>query len=78
MLISGGGNSVGDWSAAKDWMRMAGLSQRHLAGGKVTLEELLTDPPTLLLRSNYRSGQMSAGQSWFGHPIVANWRRERG
>ncbi len=51
-------------------MRLAGLSQRRLAGGKVTLETLLTAPPALLLRSDYRSKQMSAGQAWFDHPIV--------
>ncbi|MEO8619221.1 MAG: hypothetical protein ABI412_07645 [Sphingomicrobium sp.] len=70
MLVSGGGTSVGAWSAVKEWMRLAGLSQRQLPGGKVTLETLLTAPPAILLRSDYRSGQMSAGQGWFDHPIV--------
>ncbi len=70
ILLSGGGNSVGEWSAAKEWMRLAGLSQRQLAGGKVTLETLLIAPPSILLRSNYRSEQMSVGQAWFDHPLV--------
>jgi iron complex transport system substrate-binding protein len=70
IFVSGGGASIGDWSAAKAWMRLAGLQQRSIRGGKVTLETLLVSPPEILLRSNYRSGQLSAGQAWFAHPIV--------
>lgn len=55
-------------------MRLAGLEQRRLAGTKVPLETLLTRPPAVLLRSDYRAGQMSAGQRWFDHPIVRRLR----
>ena len=70
IYVSGGGSSLGGWSAGIQWMRLAGLQQRRLAGSKVTLETLLTRPPAVLLRSDYRAGQMSAGQRWFDHPVV--------
>jgi iron complex transport system substrate-binding protein len=31
---------------------------------------MLIHPPKVLIRSNYRSSQMSAGSRWFDHPIV--------
>ena len=58
-------------SLGAQWMRTAGLVQRPLSGGKASLEILATSPPKLLLISNYRSGQMSQGQYWLTHPIVA-------
>ncbi len=70
LYLSGGGVSVGSWSPAVEWMALAGLAQRKLPSGKVTLDQLLADPPAIVLRSDYRSGQMSLGQRWFDHPIV--------
>ena len=70
IYVSGGGVSVGGWSPAAEWMALAGLRQRNLPSGKVTLETILTDPPAVMLRSDYRAGQMSLGQRWFDHPIV--------
>ena len=51
-------------------MALAGLKQRRLAGGRTDLETLLVRPPAVLVRSEYRSGQMSQGLRWFDHPIV--------
>ena len=31
---------------------------------------MLTNPPKVLIRSNYRSGQMSAGERWLDNPII--------
>ena len=70
IFVSGGGVSIGNWSPAAEWMALAGLRQRKLSSAKVTLEQLLERPPQILLRSDYRSGQMSTGQAWFDHPIV--------
>ena len=70
IFLSGGGASIGSWSPAAEWMALAGLGQRKLSSAKVTLEQLLERPPQILLRSDYRSGQMSTGQAWFDHPIV--------
>lgn len=70
LYLSGGGVSVGSWSPAVEWMALAGLRQRRLPAGKVTLEQLLADPPAVIVRSTYRAGQMSLGQRWFEHPIV--------
>ena len=74
IYVSGGGVSVGSWSPAAEWMALAGLKQRKLPSGKATLETILTGPPAILLRSNYRAGQMSLGQRWFDHPVVRHSR----
>jgi iron complex transport system substrate-binding protein len=68
--LSGGGRSVGAGSLSAEWMRLAGLAQRPLAGDRVSLEQLLVRPPEVLLRSDYRSGQYSAGQRWLAHPLA--------
>ncbi|WP_118857168.1 ABC transporter substrate-binding protein [Sphingomonas mesophila] len=74
LLLGSGGVSVGDWSPATEWMALAGFRQRTVAGGKVTLEGLAARPPALILRSDYRSGQMSFGQRWFDHALVRRAR----
>ena len=68
--ISGGGQSLSVPSAGADWMRLAGLRQRPLQGGRASLESLLTRPPAVLVESSYRRGQVSAGTAWLNHPIV--------
>ena len=70
LFLSGGGVSVGAWSPASQWMVLAGYRRPKGYSDKVTLEQLLANPPAVLLRSDYRSGQMSSGQAWFDHPIV--------
>ncbi len=67
---SGGGISLSPGSAGAHWLALAGLKQRQLPGGRAGLETLLTAPPEVLVRSNYRSGQMSQVVRWFDHPIV--------
>jgi iron complex transport system substrate-binding protein len=51
-------------------MRLAGLRQRSLTGDRVSLEELLVRPPSIILRSDYRSGQYSDEQRWLAHPLA--------
>ena len=75
--ISGGGQSLTVPSAGTDWMSLAGLKQRSLQGGRASLETLLTRPPTVLVESNYRRGQVSAGTAWLNHPIVRGLRSKR-
>ena len=70
MYLSGGGNSVSAGSPAVEWLALAGLKQRALPGGRATLETMLVAPPAVLVRSDYRQGQMSQGVRWFDHPIV--------
>ncbi len=71
IYLGHGGISQSPASLGAQWMRTAGLVQRPLSGGKASLEVLATNPPKLLLMSDYRSGQMSQGQRWLAHPIVA-------
>jgi len=70
MFVSGGGNSLSPGSTGAQWMALAGLAQRRLPGGRADLETLLVRPPAVLVRSDYRRGQMSQGMRWFDHPIV--------
>ena len=52
-------------------MRLAGLKQRSLPGGRASLEMLATRPPAVLLRSAYRRSERSLGQTWLEHPLAS-------
>ena len=71
IFLGAGGNSVGAQSVEAEWMRLAGLKQRFLAGGRATLEQLATRPPSVLLRSTYRRTERSLGQTWLEHPLAS-------
>ena len=58
-------------------MRLAGLQQRALPGGRASLETLLVRPPAVLVESRYRSAQLSSGVRWLEHPIVRNAKARR-
>ena len=51
-------------------MALAGMRQRPMNGDRVSLETLMLRPPAILLRSDYRQGQYSAGQRWLAHPAA--------
>ena len=68
--VSGGGASLSPTSLGGQWLRLAGYRQRALPGGRLTLETMLTNAPKALIRSDYRSGQMSAGVRWLDNPII--------
>jgi len=69
--LGGGGLSLSPTGLGAQWLRLAGLRQRSLAGGRADLETLITSPPNILVKSDYRSGQMSQGQRWLDHPLLA-------
>ena len=71
IFLGAGGNSVRALSVEAEWMRLAGLRQRPLAGGRATLEQLATRPPSVLLRSTYRRSERSLGQTWLEHPLAS-------
>jgi iron complex transport system substrate-binding protein len=70
IFLGAGGNSVSARSVEAEWMRLAGLEQRALPGGRATLEQLATSPPAVLLRSTYRRTERSLGQTWLDHPLA--------
>ena len=70
IFVSGGGQTVEAASLGAQWMGLAGLRQRRLAGGRVSLETLALRPPRVLLRSDYRRSEISLGQRWLDHPLV--------
>ena len=73
--LGGGGRTVSAQGLEAQWMALAGLRQRPLQGDRVSLETLITRPPQVLLRSDYRQGQYSGAQRWLSHPVA---RRARG
>lgn len=75
--VGSGGQSIDVPSVGADWMRLAGLAQRPVAGGRVSLEQLLVRPPAVLVQSRYRAGQMSHGTAWLNHPILRNAKSRR-
>jgi iron complex transport system substrate-binding protein len=75
--ISGGGQSLPVPSIGARWLQLAGLHQRPLPDGRVTLETMLVHPPVVLVESKYRSGQMSLGSAWLDHPIVRKAKSRR-
>jgi iron complex transport system substrate-binding protein len=77
LWLSGGGQTLTPRSIGAQWLRLAGLEQRPLPGGRVSLETLLVRPPAVLVRSRYRSAQVSSGARWLDHPIVRNAKARR-
>lgn len=75
--LGGGGRSMPAKGLAADWMRLAGLRQRPLRGDRVSLEQLLAEPPSILLRSDYRSGQYSGEQRWLSHPLAKGTHKSK-
>jgi len=68
--LGGGGRTVSATGLEAQWMALAGMRQRAMQGDRVPLETLLVRPPAILLRSDYRQGQYSAGQRWLTHPLA--------
>lgn len=68
--VGGGGRTVSAQGLEAQWMRLAGLRQRDVAGNQIQLEQLLADPPAVMLRSDYRGDQYSVGQAWLNHPLA--------
>lgn len=75
--LGGGGLTFTSTGLGAEWMALAGLRQRSVAGDRLTLEQLVAAPPAILVRSDYRSGQYSAEQRWLAHPLVVRARVSR-
>ncbi len=75
--LGGGGRTVPAKGLGAEWMALAGLRQRDIAGERVSLEHLLVHPPRLILRSDYRSGQYSSEQRWLAHPLARGTAKSR-
>ncbi len=71
VLVGSGGSSQAHDALGARWMRLAGLRQRGLPGNRLSYEELVTNPPKVLLKSQYRSNQYSLGSGWWDNPLVA-------
>ena len=68
--LASGGLSLAPDSLAAEWLRLAGVRQRAFPGNRLTLDTLATNPPKLLVASDYRRRQASRGTAWLNHPLV--------
>lgn len=59
IFIDSGGRSLASDGAGAQWLALAGLHQRPLAGDRLDREQLLRLPPVMLVVSNYRADQYS-------------------
>lgn len=75
--LGGGGRTVSSKGLEAQWMALAGMRQRPMTGDRVSLETLILRPPAILLRSDYRQGQYSAGQRWLTHPAARRPRNSK-
>lgn len=73
-FMGNNGTSLSPDSLGAEWLRLAGYRQRALPGGRLTLEAMAANPPTRLVRSDYRGSQWSRGNAWLAHPIVTRLR----
>jgi len=75
--VGSDGRSIAAVGLGAEWMALAGLRQVPLPEDRLTLEQMLIDPPPLLLESRYRAGQYSRAHRWFQNPLVAKSRLRR-
>ena len=74
IFLAGGGRSLSADGLGAQWLGLAGLRQRSLKGGRIDAETLLTSPPSLLVRSDYRADQSSREQQWLTHSALRRVR----
>lgn len=74
IFLSGGGRTLPAGGLGAQWLRLAGLEQRAMRGDLVDAETMLTAPPRLLVRSDYRRDQNSREQQWLQHPLLRRVR----
>lgn len=74
LFLSSGGLTLADGSLGAQWLRLAGVDQPQNLGGRIAAERLLTDPPSLVVLSDYRSDQASRGNFWPGYRLIEDSR----
>lgn len=77
LWIDGAGRTFSANGLGAAWLRLAGLGQRPVPGNKLGLETMITAPPAVLVRSRYRSGQVSTATGWLRHPVARRVRAGR-
>ena len=68
LVIGGSGLAPAMDGLAASWLRLAGIKQ--MRGGQISLEQLLVQPPPILIRNVYRRGQVSGPQAWSQHSAL--------
>lgn len=70
VFVSGGGISYPQGSLGAAWLSLAGLEAPEGHGSRIPAEQMLTDPPAIVVRSDYRSDQASRGNHWLGYRFL--------
>ena len=77
LFLSSGGLSLADGSLGAQWLSLVGVEQPRNLGARIAAERLLTDPPPLVLRSDYRNQQAARGNFWPGFRLIDESREIR-
>lgn len=77
LWLDGAGRSFSPTGLGAQWLTLAGLAQRNVAGDRMTLETLIARPPALLVQSRYRARQTSSATAWLSHPAAHRVRAGR-
>jgi len=71
LFLSDGGLTIAPGTLAAEWLALAGVAVPEGRSGRVSAEDMLIDPPLIVVRSDYRAGQTSRGQFWPGFRLLA-------
>ena len=70
VLLSGGGYTVRANGLSATLLRHAGLEQMSFPGDRANIEQLIANPPSVIVITDYRTSQTSRYQSWLAHPAL--------
>lgn len=70
VLLSGGGYTVRASGLSATLLRHAGLEQMSFPGDRASIEQLIANPPEVIVITHYRATQSSRYQSWLAHPAL--------
>ena len=70
VLLSGGGYTVRTSGLSATLLRHAGLEQMSFPGDRASIEQLIANPPKVIVITHYRATQSSRYQSWLAHPAL--------
>lgn len=69
-FLSGGGLTHYEGSLGAAWLALAGLVPPEGLGAQISAERILTNPPPIIVRSNYRQDQASRDNHWIGYRFL--------
>jgi iron complex transport system substrate-binding protein len=77
MFLSGSGQTYPAGSLGAQWLALAGVQNTRSDGYTVRAEDILRDPPPLVIRSTYHASRTSRSHQWLGYRFLAQSRSTR-